>query len=129
MAIRDPIAQLVEDLEAEGRPSLAWVVQWSAGGRDPVQAAWEKSADGHAMRRLLQYAGAGTLLARSVALVVLRGPGGRRAVYDGYDVVDEWREPPRRRLAAAQREEARRLAAVLRRMVPEPPPLASLVRA
>jgi len=48
----DPIAQLVHDLRTHGKPSLAWCVRWSEGGREPVQAAWEASADWAAMKRL-----------------------------------------------------------------------------
>src|SRR5436309_1551848 len=35
-AAPDPIAELVHALRRDGRPSLAWVVRWSASGRDPV---------------------------------------------------------------------------------------------
>jgi hypothetical protein len=36
----DPIAHLLLMLEHDGKPTLSWVVQWSAGGRDAVAAAW-----------------------------------------------------------------------------------------
>lgn len=57
----DPIAALVRDLQRDGKPSLAWVVEWTerANGGDPVAAAWQASRDGVAMRSLLVLAGWG----------------------------------------------------------------------
>jgi hypothetical protein len=47
----DPIDELLRDLRADGRPSLAWVVRWSQGGGDPVANAWNApSVDPWAMR-------------------------------------------------------------------------------
>lgn len=52
----DPIDELVLDLHRDGRPSLEWVVRWSQGNRDPVQAAWDHSQDDYSMRALLRLA-------------------------------------------------------------------------
>lgn len=54
----DPIQQLVDALEVDGKPPLAWVIKWSEGGRcDPVFAAWQNTTDVWAMQRLLRLAG------------------------------------------------------------------------
>ena len=50
---RDPIAELVERVRVDDLPSDAWLARWSAGGRDPVAAAWEASLDYGAMWTLL----------------------------------------------------------------------------
>jgi hypothetical protein len=55
--IADPIAALVEALERDGKPTLAWVVRWSNEGDEPVQAAWEASGDPWAMVQLLMRTG------------------------------------------------------------------------
>ncbi|HSN30001.1 MAG TPA: hypothetical protein VLT45_27125 [Kofleriaceae bacterium] len=52
----DGIAELVRDLDRDGKPSLAWVVRWSQGERDPIAAAWDASADGVAMAAFLSQA-------------------------------------------------------------------------
>ena len=51
----DPIADLVDSLEADGRPQLAWVVKWSARGSEPVHAAWNASSDPGALAGLLAF--------------------------------------------------------------------------
>jgi hypothetical protein len=67
--MRDPIQELVDALESGGKPSLAWVIRWSAGGRDPVDAAWGRSFTADAMIRLLELAGHPALAAaRRIAL-------------------------------------------------------------
>jgi len=49
----DPIAELLEALRTNGKPSLPWVTRWSQGGVEPVRAAWEASSNPHAMCMLL----------------------------------------------------------------------------
>lgn len=49
----DPIAELLRDLAESGRPSLTWVVRWSADGSESVAAAWAACRDPHAMLWLL----------------------------------------------------------------------------
>lgn len=41
-----PLAELVDDLERHGKPSLAWVTRWSADGREPLAAAWDAAPAG-----------------------------------------------------------------------------------
>ena len=50
----DPIAQLLDELTRDGKPSLAWVIRWSQSGGDPVAAAWAASRDSARMFRLLR---------------------------------------------------------------------------
>jgi hypothetical protein len=37
------IGDLIKALREHGAPDFAWIVEWSAGGEDPVTAAWNKS--------------------------------------------------------------------------------------
>jgi hypothetical protein len=39
--IPEPIDEATDALRAGRPPGLAWVLEWCAGGRDPVTAAWE----------------------------------------------------------------------------------------
>src|SRR6185369_2038825 len=50
----DPITELVDALDRDGKPALAWVVAWSRGGVDPVAAAWAVSRAPFAMVHLLE---------------------------------------------------------------------------
>lgn len=49
----DPIAELLRDLCENGKPSLPWVMKWSVGGRDPVEAAYVMSEDSEAIHEFL----------------------------------------------------------------------------
>ncbi len=75
---QDPIATLVDTVERDGKPPLAWVVRWSADGREPVQAAWDVSEDPWAMVQLLMRTGRDWPLGR-YSLVNGRGLGKRDA--------------------------------------------------
>lgn len=52
--MRDPIAELLEDLTQHGSPSLAWTLRWGQGGVDPVLSAWNASRSPQHMVALLQ---------------------------------------------------------------------------
>jgi hypothetical protein len=52
----DPLQELVVDIESTGKPSLAWIVRWSHGGRDPVAAAWEECRNSNYMALILRMA-------------------------------------------------------------------------
>lgn len=45
----DPIEELLLAIRDDGKPSLAWVVRWSEGGKNPVQQAWMASGHPRAM--------------------------------------------------------------------------------
>ena len=47
----DPIVQLLRDVTAEGRPSLAWSIEWAGDG--DLQRAWNASESPLAMAMLL----------------------------------------------------------------------------
>jgi hypothetical protein len=47
----DPIVQLLRDIAAEGRPSLAWSIEWAGDG--DLQRAWDHSASPFHMALLL----------------------------------------------------------------------------
>jgi hypothetical protein len=55
--MNDPIHDLVLELEATGKPTLAWIVRWSANGAEPVSAAWKKSRSPRDMLRILEWVG------------------------------------------------------------------------
>jgi hypothetical protein len=78
----DPIASLVASLESDGKPPLAWVVQWSVTGNEPVQAAWDASHDPWAMVQLLMVCGRDWPLGR-YSLVDGRGLRRRNPKGDG----------------------------------------------
>lgn len=48
-----PVCALLDALLADARVPLPWAVALSAGGREPLQAAWDAERDGHAMVALL----------------------------------------------------------------------------
>jgi hypothetical protein len=50
--VSDPITQLALDLDRYGKPSLEWVIRWSADGVDPVAAGWRVSGNQWAMRNV-----------------------------------------------------------------------------
>jgi hypothetical protein len=68
----DPIARLLADLDATGAPDFAWIVEWSAGGQDPVTAAWARSQDPEAMLALLFKIGLDHRTAVRVAIAAAR---------------------------------------------------------
>ena len=84
----DPIAELFRDLERDGKPSLAWVVRWSQGGRDPVAEAWGAAYVTSAMltllwraRRYAEYAAAEEAVRGSLRIIGYYPPQSiRRAV-------------------------------------------------
>jgi hypothetical protein len=100
---RDPIAELVEAMARDGRPSLAWVLRWSAGGVEPVAAAWHATRDSDSMESLLARARPSSLAAATNVLERELGPG--------------W-----------YHRNASEIAPVLRRAVPVPPTLGDLLR-
>jgi hypothetical protein len=125
MSDRDPIVQLVWDLERDGRPSLAWVVRWSAGGAEPVAAAWSASRAPLHMAKLLERVGWPSPVAvpwerasARAALRLVRGEG-PAATLDA--ALTEY--------ALVREEHYAALADRIRRAVPQPPTLAQLVAA
>jgi hypothetical protein len=121
---QDPITALMESVEHDGKPTLAWVVRWSADGREPVQAAWDASEDPWSMVRLLMHTGRDWPLGR-YSLVNGRGLGRRaEAAREGsereYVVLGE-EDAPRflRRNADGARE--------IRSRIPWAPPLAVVI--
>ena len=54
---RCPIAQLMEWLERDELPPLAWVTRWSEGEREPLAAAWAAARDVSAMADLAIWTG------------------------------------------------------------------------
>jgi hypothetical protein len=49
----DSLTDLLVGLDEDGHPPLVWVIRWSEGGREPVQAAWDAAAAPHAMVTLV----------------------------------------------------------------------------
>jgi hypothetical protein len=99
----DPIAQLMRALDRDGKPPLAWVVQWSASGSDPVFAAWSASRSADAMSALLARSAPHLLEAATERLERTLGPGWYH-----------WR--------------GSEIAPVIRAAVPRPPALGELLR-
>jgi len=102
--VSDPIDELLDAMTSDGKPSLAWIVRWSADGREPVAAAWEASDAGFAMLNLLAFAGRTYSRRRAMAAVE-----DHRATYQGA-------------VAGSLR------AAIVRREVPVPPTLEELMK-
>jgi len=82
----DPITALIRSLEREGQPSLAWVMRWSDGQRDPVHAAWAVSRDPWAMVQLLMRTGRDWPLGR-YSLVDTAGLRRRSGVREGTESI------------------------------------------
>ncbi len=124
----DPIGTLINSLEHDGKPSLAWVVRWSHETSEPLQAAWEASEDPWAMVQLLMRTGRDWPLGR----YSLVNSGGLRRRVPGdappppdatlqYVVLGEGRATSfLRRDADGARE--------IRRLIPYPPTLDTVLR-
>lgn len=52
-AAATPAGALANALWLDGRVPMAWVLEWGRGGRDPVAAAWDATADVRALLWLL----------------------------------------------------------------------------
>jgi hypothetical protein len=52
----DPISELVQAFESNGKPPLTWVVRWSESDTEPVLAAWRRSWTPDDMIRLRELA-------------------------------------------------------------------------
>lgn len=102
-AAPDPIAELWTALRRGEQPALPWVVRWSAGGREPVAAAWEVARDADAMEALLAYADPSAHAAATRHVERTLGPG--------------W-----------YHRAASEIAPELRRAVPVPPALGALLK-
>src|SRR5687767_2427188 len=61
----DPLARLLAELQHDGRPSLAWLVEWAPDGS--ARRAWEASRDSRAMLAALELAGRAEDAARADA--------------------------------------------------------------
>lgn len=101
--IEDPIQQLVNAIDCDGKPALWWVVRWSEGGHDPVAAAWQRANTAYGMARVLEIVGHPMAQA---ALQILRAP-----------MLFETTEHARARVDA------------IRRLVPVPPTLGEVLGA
>jgi hypothetical protein len=115
----DPIAELVEALAEDGRPSLAWLVRWSADGREPVAAAWGASVQPFALLTVLERGG--------VDVLRFFDPerwGACRVCWTQVAPVDD----PRGYLSATD-DDCPACAAAIRRAVPVPPTLPELLAA
>ena len=51
----DPLAELLEAIERDGKPPLPWVVRWSRGEQDPLAAVWRVTRSPEHLARLLGY--------------------------------------------------------------------------
>jgi hypothetical protein len=121
----DPISTLVEALERDGKPTLAWVVRWSNAGSEPVQAAWDVSRDPWAMVQLLMHTGRDWPLGR-YSLVNSGGLRRREVTVDEglsqqYVVLGEGKAT-----SFLRRDEAG--AHEIRRRIPYPPVLDTVMR-
>ncbi len=124
----DPIGALIEALEHDGKPTLAWVVRWSNAGREPVQAAWTASGDPWAMVQLLMHTGRDWPLGR-YSLVNSGGLRRRRAVGD-----DEGENPAEQYVVLGEgaatvfirRDDEG--AREIRRRIPQPPGLDTVMQ-
>lgn len=99
--MRDPIGELVEALDKDGKPTLAWTIRWSGHGEEPVRAAWQRAWSPADMVRVLVLGN--HPLAREAQRVA-----SARALFEGSDV-DRVR------------------ADAIRRLVVDPPDLATLM--
>lgn len=117
----DPVAELCEALLETGSVPLPWAVRWSAGGGDPLAAAWGAAFDPHWMRAVRAWCGDAALRVRG------DGHGGVRVDVRSPFAAEVECGSPDCRTRADPCDPCPACADAVRRLAPEVPTMARLL--